>query len=74
MLLLTSLIPELDMLHADRHQLVQVVWVPFDDKDLVLVAPGGGQLLPLLPVPHDDAVVVVQTHAGKLLAVPWQGK
>ena len=66
---LTGLRPELEVLHAHGGQLVRVVGVAADHEDLVLAAPGNGQPLPLPPVPHHDAVIVVQAHRHQLLAV-----
>ena len=59
---LTSLCPELEVFYTHRGELVGVVGVPADVKDLVLASPGDRQLLSLLPVPHHDAVIVVQAH------------
>ena len=64
MYVLTSLMPELDVLDSHSDQLIFTVRVPADQEDLVLVAPGGRQLLSLLPVPHNNGVIIVQTNGG----------
>ena len=64
MYMLTSLIPELDVLDSYGDQLILTVWVPADEEDLVFVASGGGEFLSLLPVPDHNGVVIVQPNRG----------
>jgi hypothetical protein len=65
----TSLCPELDVFDSHGHQLFRGVGIPNKQEYLVLVTSGGGELLSLPPIPHHNAVVIIQTHRGKLLAI-----
>lgn len=66
---ITLLCPEFDVFLSNRNQVIWVKRIPFYDKDHVLVATSGCQLLFFLPVPHTDTMVIVKTNICQLLSI-----
>ena len=63
------MLPELDVLHSHSDEFVEFVWIPLDNKDLILVSAGRCQLLAFLPVPYNDTVVVIQAYGGEAFPI-----